>query len=118
MHPKTTDSRNASRRRGGPPRHGSRRPRTRTFAPLSSPTPISLQPEPCETAPVAFANLNLDPRLLEGTRDLGYKETRPIQSAVIPLALAGDDLIACAETGTRKTAAFVVPTMQKLLKNH
>src|SRR5581483_1912451 len=38
------------------------------------------------------------------------------QSAVIPLALANDDLIACAETGTGKTAAFVVPTLQRLLK--
>ena len=54
-------------------------------------------------------------RLLEGIRDLGYKETRPVQSAVIPLALAGHDLIACAETGTGKTAAFVVPTLQNLL---
>jgi len=69
----------------------------------------------CDTAPVAFASLNLDKRVLEGVRDLGYKETRPIQSAVIPLAIAGNDLIACAETGTGKTAAFVLPTLQKLL---
>ena len=53
--------------------------------------------------------------MLEGVRDLGFVETRPIQSAVIPLALGGHDLIACAETGTGKTAAFVVPTLQKLL---
>ncbi|HEY7289913.1 MAG TPA: DEAD/DEAH box helicase [Vicinamibacterales bacterium] len=57
----------------------------------------------------------LDPRLQEGIRDLGFKETRPVQSAVIPLALASDDLIVCAETGTGKTAAFVVPTLQRLL---
>jgi ATP-dependent RNA helicase RhlE len=59
--------------------------------------------------------LNLDPRLLEGIRDLGFSETRAIQSAVIPLALAGHDLIACAETGSGKTCAFVVPTLQRLL---
>jgi ATP-dependent RNA helicase RhlE len=82
---------------------------------MSSPTPISLVPAECETAPVPFASLSLDHRLLEGTRDLGYKETRPVQSAVIPLALAGNDLIACAETGTGKTCAFVIPTLQKLL---
>ena len=82
---------------------------------MSSPTPISLAATVCDTAPVPFASLNLDHRLLEGTRDLGYKETRPIQSAVIPLALAGSDLIACAETGTGKTCAFVVPTLQTLL---
>jgi ATP-dependent RNA helicase RhlE len=57
----------------------------------------------------------LDSRLQEGIRDLGFAETRPIQSAVIPMALAGSDLIACAATGTGKTAAFVIPTLQKLL---
>ena len=76
---------------------------------------ISLEPVACDTSPVPFSTLQIDARLLEGTRDLGYKETRPIQSAVIPLALAGHDLIACAETGTGKTAAFVVPTLQKLI---
>src|SRR5262245_37718418 len=52
---------------------------------------------------------------MEGIRDFGFTETRPIQAAVIPLALAGHDLIACAETGTGKTAAFVVPMLQWLL---
>jgi ATP-dependent RNA helicase RhlE len=72
----------------------------------------------CDTAPVPFASFDLDQRLLEGTRDLGFKETRAVQTAVIPLALAGDDLIACAETGTGKTAAFVVPMLQWLLTAH
>jgi len=70
----------------------------------------------CDTNPVPYASLNLDARLAEGLKDLAYSETRPIQTAVIPLALAGRDLIACAETGTGKTAAFVVPTLQRLLK--
>ena len=82
---------------------------------MSSPTPISLAATVCDTAPVPFASLNLDHRLLEGIRDLGYKETRPIQSAVIPLALGGSDLIACAETGTGKTLAFAAPILQRLL---
>jgi ATP-dependent RNA helicase RhlE len=64
---------------------------------------------------VPFTSLALDPRLLEGIRDLGFVDTRAIQTAVIPLALAGHDLIGCAETGTGKTAAFVVPTLQRLL---
>jgi ATP-dependent RNA helicase RhlE len=64
---------------------------------------------------VPYASLNLDPRLAEGLKDLSYTHTRPIQTAVIPMALAGRDLIACAETGTGKTAAFVVPTLQRLL---
>ena len=69
----------------------------------------------CDTTPVPFTSLGLDPRLLEGIRDLGFVQTRAIQTAVIPLALAGNDLIGCAETGTGKTAAFVVPTLQRLL---
>src|SRR3989475_286039 len=67
----------------------------------------ALEATPCDSTPVPFTSLGLDARLLEGVRDLGFVETRPIQSAVIPFALAGHDLIACAETGTGKTAAFV-----------
>jgi len=106
--------------RGGHPR-GRRRPQRGGHKPVHfTPTPASprgpaLEPIACDTAPVAFTSLDLDPRLLEGIRDLGFSATRPIQTAVIPLALAGDDLIACAETGTGKTAAFVVPTLQRLL---
>jgi len=62
-----------------------------------------------------FTSLNLDSRLLEGIRDLGFSHTRPVQAAVIPLALAGGDIITCAQTGTGKTVAFVVPTLQWLL---
>ena len=62
-----------------------------------------------------FASIGLDSRLLEGIRDLGFMHTRPIQTAMIPLALAGHDLIGCAATGTGKTAAFVVPMLQWLL---
>src|SRR3954467_4986206 len=78
----------------------------------------ALHPIDVDTTSLPFASLGLDPRLLEGTRDLGWKDTRPIQSAVIPLALANQDLIACAETGSGKTAAFVVPTLQRLLLDH
>ncbi len=78
---------------------------------------ITLDPTPCDSTPLPFTRLTLDPRLLEGIRDLGFVETRPIQSAVIPLALAGHDLIASAETGSGKTAAFVVPMLQRLLED-
>jgi len=74
-----------------------------------------LEPHAVNETPVAFASLALDARLHEGIRDLGFTDTRPIQSAVIPLALAGSDLIACAETGSGKTAAFVIPMLQLLL---
>jgi ATP-dependent RNA helicase RhlE len=81
------------------------------------PQAVALEPAACDVAPLAFTALDLDPRLLEGIRDLGFVETRPVQSAVIPLALANHDLIACAETGTGKTAAFVVPTLQRILQD-
>ena len=78
-------------------------------------TPATYQSVEFDPAPIAFTTLPLDPRLLNGIRDLGWTETRPVQSGVIPLALAGDDVIACAETGTGKTAAFLVPILQRFL---
>ena len=46
----------------------------------------------------------------------GFESTTPIQSAVIPIALGGDDVIGCADTGTGKTAAFLLPILNRLLK--
>jgi ATP-dependent RNA helicase RhlE len=108
----TTDrrSRRPQRSTRGPARRSAHPPAPRT----ASQTP-ALEPTLCDTTPIPFASLNLDARLLEGIRDLGFSETRAIQSAVIPLALAGDDLIACAETGSGKTAGFVLPMLQRLL---
>jgi ATP-dependent RNA helicase RhlE len=68
-----------------------------------------------DPAPVAFDQLSLDQRLISGIRDLGWQETRPVQSGVIPLAMVGHDVIACAETGTGKTAAFLVPILQRFV---
>jgi ATP-dependent RNA helicase RhlE len=76
---------------------------------------LAYEPSPFDPAPMAFDKLSLDERLLSGIRDLGWQETRPVQSGVIPLALAGGDVIACAETGTGKTAAFLVPILQRFL---
>ena len=76
---------------------------------------LAYEPSPFDPAPIPFDKLSLDERLLSGIRDLGWKETRSVQSGVIPLALAGGDVIACAETGTGKTAAFLVPILQRFL---
>lgn len=76
---------------------------------------LAYEPSPFDPAPIPFDKLSLDERLLSGIRDLGWADTRPIQSGVIPLALGGDDVIACAETGTGKTAAFLVPILQRFL---
>lgn len=62
-----------------------------------------------------FDQFNLDSRLMAGINRLGYTEATPIQIAALPPALAGEDLIATAQTGTGKTAVFVLPILQKLL---
>jgi ATP-dependent RNA helicase RhlE len=62
-----------------------------------------------------FKQFNLDSRLKTGIHHAGYNQPTPIQEAAIPLALAGSDLIGTAQTGTGKTAAFVLPILHKLL---
>jgi ATP-dependent RNA helicase RhlE len=64
---------------------------------------------------VSFQEFNLDSRLMTRIRRAGYTEPTPIQNSAIPPALAGHDLIGTAQTGTGKTAAFVLPILQRLL---
>lgn len=64
--------------------------------------------------PDTFAQLNLNPRLLQALNDLGYETPTPIQLQTIPLLLAGRDLIGQAQTGTGKTAAFALPILERL----
>ena len=61
-----------------------------------------------------FSKLGISKPLLEGVLAMGYTEPTPIQLRSIPPALEGRDLIASAQTGTGKTAAFALPTLQKL----
>jgi ATP-dependent RNA helicase RhlE len=61
-----------------------------------------------------FSDLPLDPALLGGIADMGFAEPTPIQNAALPPGLAGRDLLACAMTGSGKTAAFVLPILQRL----
>ena len=64
---------------------------------------------------MSFAELGLSPDLLRAIEDAGYEIPTPIQREAIPLALKGRDLMGLAQTGTGKTAAFVLPTIQLLL---
>ena len=63
---------------------------------------------------MSFDSLGLAPALLRALAEYGYTEPTPIQAAAIPPALAGQDLLAAAQTGTGKTAAFALPLLQKL----
>ena len=65
---------------------------------------------------MSFADLQLAPPILKAIAECGYETPTPIQAEAIPPALAGRDLIASAQTGTGKTAAFMIPTLQHLLE--
>jgi ATP-dependent RNA helicase RhlE len=64
---------------------------------------------------VTFSSLCLDPQILRAIEEQGYTEPTPIQTQAIPHVLAGRDLMAMAQTGTGKTAAFTLPLLQRLL---
>ncbi len=64
---------------------------------------------------VSFADLNLAPEIMKALDAAGYTKPTPIQAQAIPLVLQGEDLMAGAQTGTGKTAAFSLPLLQKLL---
>ena len=63
---------------------------------------------------MSFDTLGLAPELLRAVADEGYAVPTPVQRQAIPLVLAGRDLLAAAQTGTGKTAAFVLPILQRL----
>ena len=65
---------------------------------------------------IKFADLNLDKNILSAVRSEGYESPTPIQAQAIPFALDGRDIMASAQTGSGKTAAFLLPTLQKLTK--
>jgi superfamily II DNA/RNA helicase len=64
-----------------------------------------------------FKDFGFDDRLLEGIEASGYDEATPVQEQVIPLVLAGKDIIASAQTGTGKTAAFLLPLINNIISS-
>ena len=69
---------------------------------------------PVPTTVEPFDALGLSAPILQSIRDVGFEHPTPIQAAVIPPALQGRDIIALAQTGSGKTAAFVIPLAEKL----
>ena len=96
-------------------------------ASASDGTDVSCTTAAADTAPAAapFAELGLHPELLQAIADLGYTQPTPVQQRVVPLALAGTgtgnhaplhDLMVSSQTGSGKTAAFLLPLLQQLLQ--
>ena len=86
-------------------------PKKKTVTPWN-PSQFSVEPAEGKTR---FHDLNLDERIMRGIYDLGFQYASPIQAASLPLTLAGHDIIGKAQTGTGKTAAFLITVLQKLL---
>ena len=99
-----------------------RRRRRRTSRPSEQPAKQSEEPEQAEAEEIvgipvedcAFAEFNLKPELVRGLARAGYHTPSPIQARSLPYALEGRDVIGQARTGTGKTAAFMVPSLQML----
>ena len=66
---------------------------------------------------MTFQDFNFDSRLLDGLDAMGYTKPTPVQEGTIPVILANKDLIACAQTGTGKTAAYVLPILNKIVQS-
>ena len=63
---------------------------------------------------ITFAELGLNEQILAGVATLGFNAPTPVQAVAIPAVLAGKDVVASAQTGTGKTAAFMLPTLQRI----
>jgi ATP-dependent RNA helicase RhlE len=112
--PETHTPRPANRRRRGRRRIGA--PSSKGPAVPHTPPAPSRESAAFDPAPLPFDALVKDPDLLDALEQRGYARTTPIQSAVLPHALAGKDVIGCAETGTGKTAAYVLPILSRLIR--
>jgi len=79
--------------------------------------PVSVTGDNVVQAVDAFENANLRPMLMENITKSGYKIPTPIQKHSIPIIMAGRDLMACAQTGSGKTAAFLIPIIHRLISS-
>ncbi|KAI5781207.1 ATP-dependent RNA helicase dbp9 [Geopyxis carbonaria] len=108
-----------------PPSAPSTSPSTVTSTPPPTTTPTTTTTTTATTtpaaaaadaAPTSFASFDLDPRLLQGIAKAAFAAPTLVQAKAIPLALAGKDILARARTGSGKTAAYLIPLLQGILK--
>jgi ATP-dependent RNA helicase RhlE len=85
-----------------------------TSSPEATPTASEGQPHEAAPAPKTWDELGLSETALELVKKAGFTTPSPVQQAALPIALKGHDLIASAQTGSGKTAAFVIPMTEKL----
>ncbi|QKM64407.1 ATP-dependent RNA helicase [Polynucleobacter tropicus] len=90
---------------------------TNTATDNNSSTGSGAAPAASPTATITFADFGLDPLIQKAVAEQGYNNPTPIQAQSIPHVLAGSDLMGAAQTGTGKTAAFVLPIIQKILRH-
>ena len=96
---------------------------TNSATEITSPTGASESAAPIETpaatpeVTITFADFGLDPKIQKAVSEQGYTIPTPIQAQAIPHVLLGSDLMGAAQTGTGKTAAFVLPIIQKILRH-
>jgi len=103
--------------RGGPGRGGPARRARPARDDFEHPHAVSVKPAVPVNVPkmeTAFSALGLQDSLAFAVQEMGYVDPTPIQTAAIPVVLAGGDVIASAQTGTGKTAAFALPIIQRL----
>jgi ATP-dependent RNA helicase RhlE len=78
---------------------------------------VNLEEKPTPPAPtITFKDLHFQPELMEGLDAMGFEKPTPIQQQAIPVIMKNHDLIACAQTGTGKTAAYLLPTINKIIQ--
>ena len=90
---------------------------TATPSVTSNDTAIATTTAATTSATITFADFGLDPKIQKAVLEQGYTIPTPIQAQSIPHVLAGSDLMGAAQTGTGKTAAFVLPIIQKILRH-
>ena len=95
----------------------SRTSNVRTHEPLSDQALVTTETSVAQLPDISFGSLDLAPSLMRGIEGLGFEKCSPIQAQILPHTLEGHDAIGKAQTGTGKTAAFLITLFNDLLNN-